>query len=251
MSNVRFVDSIRAHRPFLGRSNSLRVLMAGILLTLLVSFGAGIAHADAPTASPSPTTPNTAVSISVDETLGNGQSLALTFVVEAPDGSVYVDQGVAMSNGPSFPGDGTCSIPFGASGSTSSTSSSSHFTVTGCDGPNSAAWALVTGASYSTFVNQCPSSPAFTTGTPGVGSTAQSGVYNVLVCVSNAVSGNGPTMTTFTIQAPSTSSTTSTATGVPQFPIPGVSSIFLAALLLAVIALMARARKSNAPAVSI
>jgi hypothetical protein len=54
----------------------------------------------------------------------------------------------------------------------------------------------------------------------------------------------------FTCTTLASTSSSSSANGVPQFPIPNLSALVLVALLLPIVVLMARARKSNAPALS-
>jgi hypothetical protein len=60
----------------------------------------------------------------------------------------------------------------------------------------------------------------------------------------------GTTTQTTLVLVPTCTTSTTQASGVPQFPIPNLSAVLLAALLLPVIALMARARRSSAPVLS-
>jgi hypothetical protein len=57
-------------------------------------------------------------------------------------------------------------------------------------------------------------------------------------------------VSTCTTLASTSSFSSSSANGVPQFPIPNLSAILLVALLLPVVVLMARARKSKTPVLS-
>jgi hypothetical protein len=78
-----------------------------------------------------------------------------------------------------------------------------------------------------------------------------------VVCTGHTAGGQDtPTSLTITgtmaeaVTTTTSTTTSSSANGVPQFPIPNLSAILLVALLLPVVVLMARARKSNAPVLS-
>jgi hypothetical protein len=53
-----------------------------------------------------------------------------------------------------------------------------------------------------------------------------------------------------TLLPPPSTSSSSSANNVPQFAIPNLSALLLVALLLPIVALMARARKSNGTTLS-
>jgi hypothetical protein len=119
------------------------------------------------------------------------------------------------------------------------------------------------GSSYVTVPLEVAEANVISTGMTVSGAGIQTGttvtsVDGVVIYISPSTTSeeSGVTLTFCPAPPPTSTSSSSTtssfssASGVPQFPIPNLSAILLVALLLPVLAMMARARKSNAPVLS-
>ena len=197
-----------------------RIFVVGLLAVLLLSLGVSAVRADSlssSTISPSSGTPNTIINITVNASVSQANADDEVYVVvQAPDGSLYLYDGLEFDNFNSTtlqpPLTATCEIPFGGAGTLSSTAPSPLF-VFDCSGSNANKWSpIVNSLTIQDFVSDCPSAPTTVTDTPGAGSTAQTGKYQVFVCMEVGSSGLGASGS-FTINSPSNPNS------VPEFPL--------------------------------
>ena len=138
----------------------------------------------------------------------------ITFVAVVTPSSVVYTCGPTSGCNSVYVGEsssGTCTIPFGASGSLTSTGS-----INNCSGSNSAAWVEQSGLSISTLESDCESvNIGSYSGSPGgVGDTSQTGTYTVIACWQNPGAGE----TASSIWTDTTFSVTGSSSSVPEFP---------------------------------
>jgi hypothetical protein len=155
-----------------------------------------------------------------------------------------------------------CTAPYGQSG----TVSSDGYYSSGCSGTSGTAW--VEQSSITTLAAlelACTGMTygSFSTSGGGDGNTGTAGTYSVIACwktgdsgeyatnsfqVTSATTSSSTSSSSQTTQPPSTSSSSSSSSsvnGVPQFPIPNLSAVLLAALILPIVVLMTKARKAT------
>lgn len=222
------------------------------------------------TASPGNATQNTGFSLKASEDLTQMSRDGLSFIaVVTPDQTVYT---CGPSSGPcpgvsGIGGNPSCTVPFAASGSLTSSDFSS-----GCSGSGSTAWVQQTGLNLSDLENDCTTNTgSFSTSPAGEGNSSQTGTYTALACWNTApstgyyvtttfnVTSRITTSTTMSIPPPSTSSasssssssstsSTTTASGVPQFPLAGgIALLFVLVPLLLVLRKRMSSPESVAP----